>query len=350
MTGLALAGVAADEKFVVVADRDLTDSNDIFRGLSAQTGDQVWVVEYPAAGDLDYGNSPRATPLIYEDKVYLLGAMGHLRCVGLEDGLELWKKDLLVEFQAQPLTWGACSSPLIVDGKLIVNPGGKEAALAALDPDTGDVVWKTPGNPAAYSSFIAATLGGANQLVGYDQKSLGGWDVTTGKRLWTLVPKEKGDFNVPTPLAVGDKLLVSSENNGTRLYRFNNDGTIVAEPVARNKDLSPDSSTPVVFGNRVFGCWDDFLCLDLADGLKTVYRGREYAFADYASVIAAGDRVLVTSIQGELLLVDAGVKDYRLLGRLKPFDDGSEVRSHPAVVGKRLYIRGSASLKCVALE
>jgi hypothetical protein len=36
-------------------------------------------------------------------------------------------------------------------------------------------------------------------------------------RLWRLVPAFDGDFNVPTPIAVDGKLLVSTENNGTRL-------------------------------------------------------------------------------------------------------------------------------------
>ena len=40
---------------------------------------------------------------------------------------------------------------------------------------------------------------------------------------WRLVPPRRNDFNVPTPVPVGDKLLVSTENNGTstvtdRLY------------------------------------------------------------------------------------------------------------------------------------
>src|ERR1039458_5029996 len=56
--------------------------------------------------------------------------------------------------------------------------------------------------------------------------SLGGWDPQSGERLWTLTPPAEGDFNVPTPLAVDGKVLLATENNGTRLYGFGNDGKI----------------------------------------------------------------------------------------------------------------------------
>src|SRR6185369_473196 len=98
--------------------------------------------------------------------------------------------------------WGMCSTPLIVDDLLIVNPGSANASLAALDGATGATRWVTPGLHAAYSAFICAEPGGRRQIVGYDRHSLGGWDVKTGKRLWKVVPPTEGDFNVPTPVAV----------------------------------------------------------------------------------------------------------------------------------------------------
>jgi len=36
--------------------------------------------------------------------------------------------------------WGVCSSPLTVDGRLIVNPGGPEASVVARDPASGAVL------------------------------------------------------------------------------------------------------------------------------------------------------------------------------------------------------------------
>ena len=44
-----------------------------------------------------------------------------------------------------------------------------------------------------------------------------------GKRLWRLTPTRRSDFNVPTPIIVGEHLLVPWENNGTLLFRFKKD-------------------------------------------------------------------------------------------------------------------------------
>src|SRR5439155_3672809 len=202
--------------FVLFSDRELMDTADVFYCVDAKSGKDLWSHLYPAPGDLDYGNAPRATPLVHGDLVYLSSAFGHLFCAELKTGKILWEKELRDEFKADDARkWGMCSNPFIVDDRLIVNPGGKDASLVALDPKTGKVLWKTPGKPASYGNFIVGTFGGKRQIVGHDLDSLGGWDIATGKRLWELVPPRRGDFNVPTPIQVGAQLLVTSENNGT---------------------------------------------------------------------------------------------------------------------------------------
>jgi len=349
LTGAGLSGLAATERCVVVADRDLEDRDDLFRCLDAATGEELWKLQYPAPGDLDYGNSPRATPLIHEGKVYLLGAFGTLHCVELAGGRVLWKKQLVHEFGAKLPTWGTCASPVIIDDKLIVNPGAAQASLAALDPDSGDVRWKAPGGPAAYASFLVATLGGVRQIVGYDAASANGWDLQSGKRLWRLVPPESGDFNVPTPLDAGGRLLLSTENNGARLHRFADQGRIEPEPIASHADLAPDTTTCVLRGQRLYGCSNGLYCLDAAS-LKTVWLGEDEAFEDHVSLIASDDRLLVASCTGELLLVRLDVDRYELVGRRRVMDQSAEMYSHPALVGTRLYLRDNTSVACVELS
>lgn len=350
MTGAGLAGIAATRRQVIVTDRDVLDQNDVFRCLDAQTGKPIWKLEYPAPGDLDYGNSPRATPVICDGKVFMLGAFGDLHCVKLTDGAVVWRKNLVRQFGPKLVTWGYCASPLVLDDKLIVNPGAKQASLVALDRQTGQLVWRSPGLAAAYSSFIVGRFGGVRQIVGYDAVSLGGWDVATGERLWQMLPPEEGDFNVPTPIDVGGKLLVTTENNGTRLYDFNDRGRILPEPTAANLDLAPDSSTPVVIEGKVFGAWDKLYCLDLHSGLKALWTAEDEAFDDYVSIIGNQERILITTAEGELLLVGTGGKGYELISRLRLFGEDSEVLSHPALVGRRLYIRDGSTLCCVALD
>lgn len=324
---------------------------DVFRCLSATDGKEVWSHRTPAVGNLDYGNSPRATPLIHDDLVYLFGAFGDLTCAELKTGRVKWSMNIRVEFDADDeRKWGMCASPLMAGGRLIVNPGGKDAALVALDPATGKPLWKTPGKPAGYGSFIAAKLGGAEQIIGHDIETLGGWDTATGKRLWTLKPDRAGDFNVPTPIVVGEQLLVTTENNGTRLYGFKPDGIIDPKPVSINRRLAPDTHTPVVAGDRVFGVWNRLYCLSLKHGLKLLYDDGSQAYAGYCSAVATDSRVLIVTKRGELILLDATANDYTELGRLSVLGkDEKGVYAHPAFVGTRVYVRGSGSVVCVEL-
>src|SRR5436305_2083761 len=93
-----VAGVAATVKYVIVSGREANNTLDGFRCFSAADGAEVWKLSYEAQGDLDYGNSPRATPQIDKERVFLLGAFGHLHCVDLAKGNVVWKKDLRREF------------------------------------------------------------------------------------------------------------------------------------------------------------------------------------------------------------------------------------------------------------
>ena len=120
-------GIELSDGFVVLGSRDALDERDIFRCFDNQNGNLVWQHTYPASGHLDYGNAPGATPLIYGDCVYTLGALGQLCCIELESGILLWQKNLAEEYQTPPLTWGHSGSPLIVKNRLIVQPGGKKA-------------------------------------------------------------------------------------------------------------------------------------------------------------------------------------------------------------------------------
>ena len=347
--GGGLAGLSVSGGRLILAERDFEDEYDVYRCLDVTNGELLWRVQFPARGKLDYGQSPRATPVIHEGKAYLLGAFGGLRCVSLQNGKLLWERDLPREFKAQLPTWGMCSTPLVVDDLLIVNPGGTNASLAALDCRTGRTRWTAPGLPAAYSAFICGTFGGQRQIVGYDRHSLGGWDVATGQRLWQLVPTADGDFNVPTPVAVEGGILVATENNGTRLYHFDGMGRIIPKPAAEFADLAPTTISPVVTNGRVFGAHAGLHCLDVHKGLKPVWFNEEEARGDHATFIADDDRVLVITLAGELILLDGKADRCVIISRLRMFEDDVEVYSHPALVGTRLYARGGSSVVCVDL-
>ncbi|HND56525.1 MAG TPA: PQQ-like beta-propeller repeat protein, partial [Pirellulaceae bacterium] len=313
-----LGGVSATMRHVFVTQRELNDTTDVFCCLDAATGEEVWRHAHPAIGQLDYGNSPRATPIVSGDSVYLQGAHGTIHCVDAATGELRWQFDMWSEFDVAPTPkWGACATPLLVDGKLIINPGAKLVSLAALDAKTGAIIWRTAGEEAGYGSFIVATLGGKRQIVGHDTNSLGGWDVATGKRLWRLAPPKPGDFNVPTPIVVGQELIVLTENNGTRRFRFDDQGKVIARPVATYDDLKPDTQSAVVSGSRLIGAGAGLHCLDLKQGLESVWVADEAEFHVHTSLIADDRRVLALTLHGGLMLIDSQSDNPRVLGRMQ---------------------------------
>jgi len=71
---------------------------------------------------MEYEAGPRATPTVYQGKVYTLGARGHLFCLDAANGRVLWKKDLVKQYDARLPRWGASAAPLVEGALPIARP------------------------------------------------------------------------------------------------------------------------------------------------------------------------------------------------------------------------------------
>ena len=114
-------------------------------------------------------------------------------------------------------------------------------------------------------------------------------------------------------------------------------------------------ATPVAIGRHVIGIQDRLVALDAGDSLRTLATFDEPSLATYAAVIAGPAHVLTVGNGGRLALYDVAEVGCRLNSTttVLPDSESSEARSpvysHPAIVGTRLYIRGSHDLVCVDL-
>ncbi len=353
-----MGGLAATELYVVFGSRDALDSSDVFICLDAHTGRELWRHQYPALpppdaetrdGRLDFGNSPRATPLITDDRVITLGAFGDLNCLDLATGKPIWTSNLLIDFAGQLPLWGYCGSPLLIGHRIIVQPGADEASLVCINLFDGEVLWESPGRAASYSSFIVGSFAGRLQIVGMDATTLGGWDLETGERIWELEPPVRGEFQVPTPVRVGERLLVVGENNGARLIEFDNEGQPLTKLAGHRPEFRPDTHTPVIVGTSLLGLHDNLYSMS-TENLELKQEIFDDVLTHFGSLISNGrDRLLILTDDGKLLLysVDSDSMPVRL-GTLNLVDDQRvHIYSHPALVGSRFYFRTGSQVNCL---
>lgn len=355
-----IGGVAATDEFVVLSSRDSNDKSDWFEVLDAESGISMFKLSYLSESELDYGNSPRVTPLIVDSRAYCLGAKGNLHCLDLESGKVVWKKHLVEDLGGKLPQWGYSVSPIFTDGQLILQPGGLEASWVALHPETGQVLWKSKGRQAAYASPIAVEYQGRKQLIGYDAISLGGWSIKDGERLWEMKPEVPKDFNVPVPIVVKNKICVVTENNGVRVYsitkldnkreRAKGDFYDYALNLEASSDLlNGDSHSPVRVGNWIVGVDRDLVVLDPLDQLKEVARFSDVALQKHCSLIVDEDRVWVCTGNGTQILLRVDASGVSELGRFQPLQEQGEIFSHPAICNGVLYLRGPTWLDAYSI-
>jgi outer membrane protein assembly factor BamB len=345
-----VGGVSATESFIVVSGRDRADKEDVFICLDPVTGTELWRLQYASELMLDYGNSPRATAQIDDPWVYLLGAGGHLHCVDLDSGEVKWKRHLVDDFQGERPEWGYGASPLLLSSHLIVQPGGRDHALVAIDPKSGELVWHAAAEQTGYASPQAIEIGGKWQVVGLDRKSLRGWDATTGKSLWSITPEGSTEFHVPMPLVSNQGVITVGEVRGTCRYPWNSDGTLSNTKTSEQFELAPDMHSPVATDKYVYGVHESLMAVDIEHGMEIKWRIEDKAFQDHCSLLVANDRLLVLTERSELLLVDLSeaASGNRILHR-ESLGDGSRSLAHPALVGDVLYVRTNGFLTAWSL-
>src|SRR6266511_3782856 len=150
-------------------------------------------------GDLTNPKNSHAspTPIVDGDRVYVhFGAEGTAALT--ISGDIVWKTRLAYESQH-----GNGGSPIVYADLLIFSCDGSDAAfVVALDKNTGKVRWKTNRRyPAdqAYTTPLAISVAGRDQVVSIGAFRVGSYDPATGKEIWRASYAD-GFSNVPRPV------------------------------------------------------------------------------------------------------------------------------------------------------
>ncbi|MFN7963681.1 MAG: PQQ-binding-like beta-propeller repeat protein [Thermoanaerobaculia bacterium] len=295
------------------------------------------------------GVGPRSVPTVAGDRVFVMGATSHLRALDRESGRLLWQRDLK-QGEGKSPPWGKANSPLVVGEQVIVQAGGETgSALAAFDAASGRPLWqggKDPGS-SSYSSPVLLAPAGEAQVVSFNSDSVSAHDPADGHPLWRY-PWPAEQPNVSTPLLLpGDRLFASSGYGvGSKLLQLSRGeaGEWTAKLVWESPRLKAKFTNVVFSDGYLYGLDDGTLvCLDPGTGERCWKSGRY----GHGQVLLIGKTLLVTTEEGELVLVAPDPREHRELARLSVL--GGKSWNPPAFASPYLLWRDDREAVCLEL-
>jgi len=338
--GSGYGGAAVAGNRVIVFHR--VGSSERVECVDAASGKQLWKADFEAnySAGIDPDKGPRCVPLIAGNSVYVFGAAGDLHAVALDTGKPLWSRALCDEYKSDLGYFGAGSTPVLVGGRLLVNVGGKGAGLVALDPATGKTIWQATDEVASYSSPATVGLTGKERALFITRMNCVLADPATGqvKKLFPFGARGP-TVNAATPLVFGGKLFVTASYGvGAALASLDADG---AKTLWTNDDtLSSQYATPVEDKGFLYGTHGredqgvaEFRCVEAATG-KVRWRQADFGVAH---AILAGDKLLIQTADGRLVLAAADPTKYRELASARVTQEPT--RALPALANGQLYVR-----------
>ncbi len=356
--GSGYAGPVVAGKTVVVFHR--VGDVERLEAIGAAKGKPLWKADFPATygGGIDPDIGPRAAPLIHDGRVYAFGAAADLHCVDLATGRKQWSRAAGADYGAQEGYFGAGSTPIVADGKVIVNVGGRQGAgIVAFALDTGKTVWKATDEAASYSSPTQAVIDGRTHVIFVTRLNCVSLDPANGQVRFRFPFGARGPtVNAATPLVFENNRLFVSAAYGV--------GALLAEITpqaaktrwANDESMSSQYATCVYRQGHLYGIdgREDYRngklrCIDAATG-KVAWSDDDFGVGH---VLLAGDKLLALKTTGELVIAPATPEGYKPLATAQVNDTGV-TRALPALSNGCLYFRANDDnagvLKCVRLR
>ena len=230
---------------------------------------------------------------------------------------------------------------------LLSPPGGSAGhSLVAYNQETGASAWHAGDDVASYSSPILTTLAGVRQIVVLNQSSVTGHDPATGRVLWNHEwPRQQPSVAIPVILSEDRVLLSAGYGIGSRVLQISRQGEAVAATLVwESPRLKAKFTNPVLHDGFVYGLDDGVLvCLDPATGERRWRSGRY----GHGQTLLVGNRLLVTTEDGDVVLVEASPDAHRELARFTAFSQ--KQWNPPALAGRYLLVRTDTEAACYEL-
>ena len=349
--GEGFAGVAVHENMLILFHRQ--GDQEVVEGRDAQTGEQIWSTGFDCRyqSGMSSDNGPRCVPLIAGDRVFVYGVTGQLRCLNLKDGAKIWSRDTWEDFSAPEGYFGAGSSPVIVDDRVIVNVGGRaDAAVVAFSVKDGSTLWKAFSDTASYSSPVVVDVGGTKHVIVVTRLHAVSLNPVDGTVRFSFPFGARGPtVNGASPVVMDDQLFLSAS------YRVGSVWATISDErpnVVRSGEtlLATQYATPIRWNDLLFavdGRQDigraSLKCID-PSSQKVLWTKAGF---DYGSLIRVNNDLLFLTVGGELIRFSADKSAYRELHRSKILDATPRGYRLPALSNGRLLVRDDRNLKCL---
>ncbi len=378
---------------------------EVVEAAEAATGKTLWRHSYPChyQDPFGYNNGPRCTPLLTADRCYTYGAEGLLLCLDLKTGKPIWQRETQRDFDVPEAFFGVGSSPVLEEGKIIVQVGGQpNSGVVAFDAATGKTLWEAvgeknwngvlmkgwPGEPFAkwdvghpafqkqssYCTPVLATIHGQRHVLVVTRQGLVSLDPATGAHRFSFWFRAVQDssVNAMTPIVRDDLILISSAyfKNGSVLLRVKPDGNGVDE-VWRSTALEMHWARPNLVGGNLYGFSGRnepdgvFRCVEFATG-KVLWERKEGWPNGGHSKLREGEKSPDVFGRGSAVFADGkliALGECGLLGLFKPNAERLEEVSRwqvpgltypcwagPVLADGRLFLRSEGKLVCLQLR
>jgi outer membrane protein assembly factor BamB len=339
--------IATDHHFYVTGTQDSTE----YLFCIDMDGRVLWKKPYGRSWDASFPDA-RCTPLLDEDRVYVLSGKDDLACLHAQTGEMIWSTNLREEYGSVWDMFGVSESLLLVDDKLICTPGGNETTVIALDKYTGDLVWKSAsletersnGSPILFENDSM----GITQIIAMNRTHVLGVDPGTGEIYWTYhynKLNEKGE-NVTilanSPLYYGNEILISDGwDQPTVMLELSSDGKTVREKYLDNT-LDNQNHGLVKIGDFVYG--SNFLTRNFGKWVCMRWSNGEIMWVEEwenkGPVIAAdGMLYLMDEKKGNVALVRPDPSGLEIVSTFMIKEGRGPFWARPAIYNGHLFIR-----------
>lgn len=347
--GIGFSGV------VVGNGRAFTAGNsngvDTIWGLDASSGLSLWTFSYPEPlAPKMYEGGPNSTPTLDGKTLFVASKTAKVFRINASTGGVLWTNDLQVTVGPVQSDWGVAGSPFVLAGRVYLNLG---PSLAALDAESGKMLWRTEPEAKGKYSFTTPVLLLKNEtpyLLVHMHKALHTVSAATGKEL-RAHPFGRGyETHSSDPVIWNGSVFISSGDDGGELLDFTPEG-----PSRRwkNTNLSTFTGTAVVRDGVAYGVdsggyrkgEQKLRCVDLSTG------NIRWSLDGFGqdSWILAGDRLVLLRESGEIQVIRVTPEGGKIVGRAQVL--GGKCWTQPSLANGLLYCRNAqGSMVCLDLR